>query len=59
MSTSTSTRTAFGCKKNLSNGESVLTDLIRNKRASGRTKDIADAEALEELRDHQPHERNK
>jgi predicted nucleotidyltransferase len=26
-----------------------LTDLIRNKRASGRTKDIADAEALEEI----------
>ncbi len=26
-----------------------LADLIRNKRASGRTKDIADAEALEEL----------
>lgn len=25
-------------------------DLIRNKRASGRTKDLADAEALEELR---------
>ena len=28
-----------------------IPDLIRNKRASGRTKDIADAEALEELRD--------
>jgi predicted nucleotidyltransferase len=27
-----------------------LADLIRNKRASGRTKDIADADALEELR---------
>jgi hypothetical protein len=26
-----------------------LNDLIRNKRASGRTKDIADAEALEEI----------
>jgi predicted nucleotidyltransferase len=26
-----------------------ITDLIRNKRATGRTKDIADAEALEEL----------
>ena len=26
-----------------------IPDLIRNKRASGRTKDIADAEALEEL----------
>jgi hypothetical protein len=26
-----------------------ISDLIRNKRASGRTKDIADAEALEEL----------
>jgi len=26
-----------------------IADLIRNKRASGRTKDIADAEALEEL----------
>jgi predicted nucleotidyltransferase len=36
-----------------------LTDLIRNKRASGRTKDIADAEALEELRADQPHEHNK
>jgi hypothetical protein len=35
------------------------TDLIRNKRASGRTKDIADAEALEELRADQSHERNK
>jgi len=28
-----------------------ISDLIRNKRASGRTKDIADAEALEELLD--------
>lgn len=28
-----------------------ITDLIRNKRASGRTKDLADAEALEALRD--------
>ena len=28
-----------------------LEDLIRNKRASGRTKDLADAEALESLRD--------
>ncbi len=28
-----------------------IADLIRNKRASGRTKDIADAEALEELQD--------
>jgi hypothetical protein len=28
-----------------------LADLIRNKRASGRTKDLADAEALENLRD--------
>ena len=26
-----------------------LDDLIRNKRASGRTKDLADAEALEDL----------
>jgi hypothetical protein len=26
-------------------------DLIRNKRASGRTRDIADAEALESLRE--------
>jgi len=26
-----------------------IADLIRNKRASGRTRDIADAEALEEL----------
>jgi hypothetical protein len=31
-----------------------LDDLIRNKRASGRTKDIADAEALEALRDSEP-----
>jgi len=31
-----------------------LADLIRNKRASGRTKDIADAEALEELRSKRP-----
>jgi hypothetical protein len=28
-----------------------LEDLIRNKRASGRTKDLADAEALESLKD--------
>ncbi len=28
-----------------------VADLIRNKRASGRTKDLADAEALEALRD--------
>jgi len=27
-----------------------LADLIRNKRTSGRTKDLADAEALEEIR---------
>jgi len=27
-----------------------LTDLIRKKHASGRTKDLADAEALEEIR---------
>jgi hypothetical protein len=26
-----------------------MTDLIKNKRATGRTKDLADAEALEEL----------
>jgi hypothetical protein len=32
----------------------ALDDLIRNKRAIGRTKDIADAEALESLRDSQP-----
>ncbi len=31
-----------------------ITDLIRNKRASGRTKDLADAEALEELDDSEP-----
>jgi predicted nucleotidyltransferase len=31
-----------------------LDDLIRNKRASGRTKDRADAEALEALRDSEP-----
>jgi len=29
-------------------------DLIRNKRASGRTKDLADAEALEDLTDSEP-----
>jgi predicted nucleotidyltransferase len=29
-------------------------DLIRNKRASGRTKDLADAEALEEMKDSEP-----
>jgi hypothetical protein len=31
-----------------------LADLIRNKRASGRTKDMADAEALEELESSEP-----
>jgi len=31
-----------------------IADLIRNKRASGRTKDIADAEALEELAGSEP-----
>ncbi len=31
-----------------------LDDLIRNKRACGRAKDVADAEALEALRDSQP-----
>jgi hypothetical protein len=31
-----------------------IADLIRNKRASGRTKDIADAEALEYLADSEP-----
>lgn len=31
-----------------------IADLIRNKRASGRTKDIADAEALEELQPERP-----
>ena len=31
-----------------------IADLIRNKRASGRTKDIADAEALEELTSSEP-----
>lgn len=31
-----------------------IADLIRNKRASGRTKDIADAEALEELTSSDP-----
>ena len=31
-----------------------IADLIRNKRASGRTRDLADAEALEELRDSDP-----
>jgi hypothetical protein len=29
----------------------AIGDLILNKRASGRTKDLADAEALEDLRD--------
>jgi len=34
----------------------VIDDLIRNKRATGRTKDLADAEALESLRNsEQPH----
>lgn len=31
-----------------------LADLIANKRASGRTKDIADAEALESIKDSEP-----
>ena len=31
-----------------------INDLIRNKRASGRTKDLTDAEALEALRDSSP-----
>ena len=31
-----------------------VTDLIRNKRASGRTKDLADAEALENLEGSEP-----
>jgi hypothetical protein len=31
-----------------------VADLIRNKRASGRTKDLADAEALEKLNDSDP-----
>ena len=31
-----------------------IEDLIRNKRASGRTKDLADAEALESLKDTDP-----
>ncbi len=31
-----------------------VTDLIRNKRASGRTRDLADAEALEELDGSEP-----
>ena len=31
-----------------------VADLIRNKRASGRTKDLADAEALERLDDSEP-----
>ena len=31
-----------------------IEDLIRNKKASGRTKDLADAEALERLRDSEP-----
>jgi len=36
-----------------------LDDLIRNKRASGRTKDLADAEALESLRDAGQSENNQ
>jgi len=32
----------------------MVEDLIRNKRATGRTKDLADAEALEELKDSEP-----
>jgi len=32
-------------------GARFLHDLILNKRASGRTRDLADAEALEDLRD--------
>ena len=32
-----------------------LADLIRNKRAAGRTKDLADAEALEEIRNSEQH----
>jgi hypothetical protein len=36
-----------------------LYDLIRNKRASGRTKDIADAEALEEILSEQQTESGK
>ncbi|MCU0599300.1 MAG: hypothetical protein MUE70_08605 [Desulfobacterales bacterium] len=31
-----------------------IDDLIRNKRATGRTKDLADAEALESLKDSEP-----
>ena len=31
-----------------------IDDLIRNKRASGRTKDLADAEALEKLKNSEP-----
>jgi hypothetical protein len=36
-----------------------LDDLIRNKRASGRTRDMADAEALEELRSDHPHQHDR
>ncbi len=36
-----------------------LADLIRNKRASGRTKDIADAEVLEELHSEKPPDDDK
>jgi len=32
----------------------LIDDLIRNKRASGRTKDLADAEALESLKNSEP-----
>jgi hypothetical protein len=36
-----------------------LTDLIRNKKASGRTRDLADAEALEVIRsEHTPENNN-
>ncbi len=33
----------------------ALDDLIRNKKATGRTKDMADAEALEQLKDSEPY----
>ena len=40
--------------EDLANAEVNQDDLIRNKRATGRTKDLADAEALESLQSFSP-----